>query len=39
MNRLSDISEAAEMAAWIISPSCSLTAGFTFNLSGGEATY
>ena len=39
MNRLGDVSKAAEMAAWIISPSCSFTTGFAFNLSGGRATY
>ncbi|MFM7624669.1 MAG: SDR family NAD(P)-dependent oxidoreductase, partial [Actinomycetota bacterium] len=39
MNRLGDVSEAAEMAAWIISPACSFTTGFAFDLSGGRATY
>jgi len=39
MNRLGDVGEAAEMAAWIISPACSFTTGFTFDLSGGRATY
>lgn len=39
MNRLGDVSEAAEMAIWIISPACSFTTGFAFDLSGGRATY
>ena len=39
MNRLGHVSEAAEMAAWIISPACSFTTGFAFDLSGGRATY
>jgi len=39
MNRLGDVSEAAEMAAWIVSPACSFTTGFAFDLSGGRATY
>jgi len=39
MNRLGDVSEAAEMATWIISPACSFTTGFAFDLSGGRATY
>jgi 3-oxoacyl-[acyl-carrier protein] reductase len=39
MNRLGKTSEAAEMAAWIISPACSFTTGFAFDLSGGRATY
>ena len=39
MNRLGDVREAAEMAAWIISPACSFTTGFAFDLSGGRATY
>lgn len=39
MNRLGTSDEVAEMAAWIISPACSFTTGFTFDLSGGRATY
>lgn len=39
MNRLGTSSEVAEMAAWIISPACSFTTGFTFDLTGGRATY
>ena len=39
MNRLGHVNEAAEMAAWIISPACSFTTGFAFDLSGGRATY
>jgi len=39
MNRLGKTSEVAEMAAWIISPACSFTTGFAFDLTGGRATY
>jgi 3-oxoacyl-[acyl-carrier protein] reductase len=39
MNRLGTSNEVAEMAAWIISPACSFTTGFTFDLTGGRATY
>lgn len=39
MERLGKGQEVAEMAAWIISPACSFTTGFTFDLSGGRATY
>ena len=39
MNRLGTSDEVAEMAAWVISPACSFTTGFTFDLSGGRATY
>ncbi len=39
MNRLGGTREAADMAAWIISPACSFTTGFAFDLSGGRATY
>jgi 3-oxoacyl-[acyl-carrier protein] reductase len=33
------LEEAAQMIAWIVSPACSFTSGFTFDLSGGRATY
>lgn len=39
MNRFGTTSEVASLAAWIISPACSFTTGFTFDLSGGRAVY
>ncbi|MEX2199821.1 MAG: SDR family NAD(P)-dependent oxidoreductase [Dongiaceae bacterium] len=39
MRRVGELSEAAEMIAWIVSPACSFTTGFTFDLTGGRATY
>lgn len=39
MKRCGDLEEAAQMIAWIVSPACSFTTGFTFDLSGGRATY
>jgi 3-oxoacyl-[acyl-carrier protein] reductase len=39
MNRLGTTSEVALLAAWIVSPACSFTTGFAFDLSGGRATY
>ena len=33
------LDEAAKLIAWIVSPACSFTTGFTFDLSGGRATY
>lgn len=39
MGRTGTLDEAAAMAAWIVSPACSFTTGFTFDLSGGRATY
>jgi 3-oxoacyl-[acyl-carrier protein] reductase len=39
MGRCGTLSEVAEMIAWIISPCVSFTTGFTFDLSGGRATY
>lgn len=39
MKRTGELAEAAEMIAWIVSPACSFTTGFTFDLSGGRATY
>lgn len=39
MARLGRLEEAANMAAWIVSPECSFTTGFTFDLSGGRAVY
>lgn len=39
MRRLGTVLEAAQMLAWMVSPECSFTTGFTFDLSGGRATY
>jgi 3-oxoacyl-[acyl-carrier protein] reductase len=39
MRRCGTLEEVAAMIAWIISPACSFTTGFTFDLSGGRATY
>lgn len=39
MHRVGSIAEVAAMLAWIVSPECSFTTGFTFDLSGGRATY
>jgi 2-dehydro-3-deoxy-L-rhamnonate dehydrogenase (NAD+) len=39
MRRCGTLDEAAGMIAWIVSPVCSFTTGFTFDLSGGRATY
>jgi 3-oxoacyl-[acyl-carrier protein] reductase len=39
MRRLGTLNEVAAMIAWIISPECSFSTGFTFDLTGGRATY
>lgn len=39
MRRCGELAEVAQMIAWIVSPACSFTTGFTFDLSGGRATY
>jgi NAD(P)-dependent dehydrogenase (short-subunit alcohol dehydrogenase family) len=39
MRRCGTLQEVAAMIAWIVSPACSFTTGFTFDLSGGRATY
>ena len=39
MRRTGTLTEAAEMICWIVSPGCSFTTGFTFDLSGGRAVY
>jgi len=39
MRRCGELEEAAALIAWIVSPACSFTTGFTFDLSGGRATY
>lgn len=39
MKRTGTLEEVAAMAAWIVSPHCSFTTAFTFDLSGGRAVY
>lgn len=39
MQRTGSLDEVASLACWIISPEASFTTGFTFDLSGGRATY
>lgn len=39
MKRCGTLDEAATLAAYIVSPRNSFTTGFTFDLSGGRATY
>jgi len=39
MKRVGELAEAAEMIAWTVSPACSFTTGFTFDLTGGRAVY
>jgi 3-oxoacyl-[acyl-carrier protein] reductase len=39
MKRCGELAEAGEMIAWIVSPACSFTTGFTFDLTGGRAVY
>ncbi|NDC77645.1 MAG: SDR family oxidoreductase [Chitinophagia bacterium] len=39
MRRCGTLQEVAEMALFIVSPQNSFTTGFTFDLSGGRATY
>jgi 2-dehydro-3-deoxy-L-rhamnonate dehydrogenase (NAD+) len=39
MNRCGTLDEAANLALYIVSPLNSFTTGFTFDLSGGRATY
>jgi 3-oxoacyl-[acyl-carrier protein] reductase len=39
MKRCGSIEEVAAISAWIVSPECSFTTGFIFDLSGGRATY
>ena len=39
MKRCGELDEAAQLIAWIVSPACSFTTGFTFDLTGGRATY
>ncbi len=39
MRRCGELEECAAMIAFILSPACSFTTGFTFDLTGGRATY
>ena len=39
MKRLGRLDEIADLIAWILSPSCSFTTGFTFDFSGGRSVY
>ena len=39
MNRFAKVEEIAAMAVFAASPACSFTSGFTFDVTGGRATY
>ena len=39
MKRCGTLAEVADMAAFIVSPQNSFVTGFTFDLTGGRATY
>jgi len=39
MGRFGGLEEVAEQLAWMLSPACSFTTGFTFDFSGGRSTY
>lgn len=39
MKRCGTLNEVADTALFIVSPECSFTSGFTYDLSGGRATY
>ena len=39
MGRAGEMDEVASLISWMISPACSFTTGFAFDLSGGRATY
>lgn len=39
MGRFCTIKEIADMTAFVASPECSFTTGFTFDVTGGRATY
>lgn len=39
MGRFLQVDEIARMAAFILGPDCTFSTGFTFDLSGGRATY
>jgi 2-dehydro-3-deoxy-L-rhamnonate dehydrogenase (NAD+) len=39
MGRCVQIEDIASLVAWMVSPGCSFTTGFTFDVSGGRAVY
>jgi 3-oxoacyl-[acyl-carrier protein] reductase len=39
MARCGTLSEIADLVLWMASPAASFTTGFTYDLSGGRATY
>jgi len=39
VGRLGEPFEVAELIAFVASKACSFTTGFTFDISGGRATY
>jgi len=39
MQRFGTLDETAALSTWIVSDECSFTTGFTFDLTGGRATY
>jgi len=39
MGRCVQIEDIASLVAWMVSPECSFTTGFTFDVSGGRAVY
>ena len=39
MKRCGELEEAAAMIGWVVSPACSFTTGFTFDMTGGRAVY
>ena len=39
MRRCGELEESAQLIGWIVSPACSFTTGFTFDLTGGRAVY
>jgi 2-dehydro-3-deoxy-L-rhamnonate dehydrogenase (NAD+) len=39
MRRCGELVEAAQLIAWTMSPACSFTTGFCFDLTGGRAVY
>jgi 3-oxoacyl-[acyl-carrier protein] reductase len=39
MSRCGSLDELVAMVEFIVSPACSFTTGFTFDLTGGRATY
>jgi len=39
MGRAVQIEDVAKLVAWVASPDCSFTTGFTFDVSGGRAVY